>query len=431
MRGAHSFRKESGRGFLSPGSIANLNVAKEPESLPESHSFLISGQATVTQNKGITLKTTHQFLNALFSGDVHAKRIYSLANATLGVISTASLAVNTIGQGLALARGRLPKHTIKQVDRLLSNAGINVDELSQRWVPFVIGQRPYIIVAMDWTDFDADDHATIMLSLISKHGRSTPLVWLTVDKATLKNHRNAYEYRVLVQLAEVVPADVKVMIVADRGFGDQKLYRVLTEELKFDYLIRFRGNIAVTSAEGETRPAEGWVGSGGRPRTLRNAFVTAERYQVGTVVCVHAKDMKEPWCLAASTSSDTAKQLMRTYGKRWGIEAAFRDTKDLRFGMGMASIRVSTPERRDRLWLLNAFAVVLLTLLGAAGEALGYDRHLKSNTSKKRTHSLFRQGAMLYELIPMMPEPRLRPLVERFGATLLEIPVFDAIYGII
>jgi hypothetical protein len=35
-----------------------------------------------------------------------------LANATLGVTSTASLAVNTIGQGLALARGRLPKHPI-------------------------------------------------------------------------------------------------------------------------------------------------------------------------------------------------------------------------------------------------------------------------------------------------------------------------------
>jgi len=71
--------------------------------------------------------------------------------------------------------------------------------------------------------------------------------------------------------------------------------------------------------------------------------------------------MKEPWCLAASTTTDTAKQLMTTYGKRWGIESGFRDTKDLRFGMGMASIRVSTPERRDRLWLLNAFAVALLT----------------------------------------------------------------------
>lgn len=385
----------------------------------------------VARPKGITLQTSHQFLSALFGKDVHAKRVYSLANATLGVISSASLAVNTIGQGLALARGRLTKHAIKQVDRMLSNPGIDVGELTKRWVPYAVGQRPSIVVAMDWTDFDADNQATIMLSLVSKHGRSTPLLWLTVDKATLKNHRNAYEYRVLEQLAEALPADVNVLIVADRGFGDQKLYRFLTEELKFDYLIRFRGNIAVTSAEGETRPAADWVGVGGRPRTLRNASVTAESYQVGTVVCVHAKDMKEPWCLAASTTTDTAKQLMTTYGKRWGIESGFRDTKDLRFGMGMASIRVSTPERRDRLWLLNAFAVVLLTLLGAAGEALGYDRHLKSNTSKTRTHSLFRQGAMLYDLIPMMPEPRLRPLVERFGAMLLEIPAFAGFYGVI
>src|ERR1700680_1192748 len=256
-------------------------------------------------------------------------------------------------------------------------------------------------------------------------------LWLTVDKATLKNHRNAFEDRVLRRLAEALPAGVKVLILADRGFGDQKLDRFLTEEWKFDYLIRFRGNIAVTSAEGETRPAADWVGVGGRPRTLRNALVTADSYQVGTVVCVHARDMKEPWCLAASTTTDTAKQLMMTYAKRWGIESGFRDTKDLRFGMGMASIRVSRPERRDRLWLLNAFAAALLTLLGAAGEALGYDRHLKSNTSKQRTHSLFRQGAMLYDLIPMMPEPRLRPLVERFGAMLLELPAFAGVYGAI
>ena len=385
----------------------------------------------VARRDGITLKTTHQFLIVLFGGDVHAKRVYSLANATLGVVSSASLAVNTIGQGLALARGRLPKHAIKQVDRMLSNPGIDVDKLSKRWVAHAVGPRPKIVVAMDWTDFDADNQATLMLSLVSRHGRSTPLLWLTVDKATLKNHRNAYEYRVLVQLAEALPPDVKVLVVADRGFGDQKLYQVLTEELKLDYLIRFRGNIAVTSAEGETRPAADWVGAGGRPRTLRNAFVTADGYQVGTVICVHAKDVKEPWCLAASSTTDTAKQLMTTYGKRWGIESGFRDTKDLRFGMGMASIRVSSPERRDRLWLLNAFAIVLLTLLGAAGEALGYDRHLKSNTSKKRTHSLFRQGAMLYELIPMMPEPRLRPLLQHFGAILLEIPVFAGVYGAI
>jgi hypothetical protein len=76
-----------------------------------------------------------------------------------------------------------------------------------------VGSRPNIVVAMDWTDFDADNQSTIMLSLVTRHGRSTPLLWLTVDKATLKNHRNACEYRVLVQLAEAVPANVKVRIV--------------------------------------------------------------------------------------------------------------------------------------------------------------------------------------------------------------------------
>jgi len=99
--------------------------------------------------------------------------------------------------------------------------------------------------------------------------------------------------------------------------------------------------------------------------------------------------------------------------------------------MGMGSIHVSTPERRDRLWLLNAFAIALLTLLGAAGEALDYDRYLKSNIAKRPTHSLFRQGRMLYEFIPTMPELRLLPLIERFATTFVELPLFAAIFGAI
>ena len=83
--------------------------------------------------------------------------------------------------------------------------------------------------------------------------------------------------------------------------------------------------------------------------------------------------------------------------------------------MGLSSTRISEPMRRDRLLLISAFATVLLTLLGAVGERLGMDRLLKSNTSRKRTHSLFRQGCMLYELIPNMPEHRLTPLLEKFA----------------
>jgi hypothetical protein len=37
---------------------------------------------------------------------------------------------------------------------------------------------------MDWTDFDADNQAKLALSLMMRHGRATPLLWLTVDKET-------------------------------------------------------------------------------------------------------------------------------------------------------------------------------------------------------------------------------------------------------
>src|SRR5450432_2391196 len=82
-----------------------------------------------------------RFLGGLFDGDLHAKRLLSLANATVGVLRTASLAVNTIGQGLALARGLVTKHAIKQVDRQLSNEAIDIDAALRHWVPHVVGSR--------------------------------------------------------------------------------------------------------------------------------------------------------------------------------------------------------------------------------------------------------------------------------------------------
>jgi hypothetical protein len=381
--------------------------------------------------KVVDFDTVHGFLTDLFGEDVHARRVYSLANATLGVMASASLAVHTIGQALAQVRGLTPKHAVKQIDRLLSNGGVQVWALFAHWVPYVVGARSDIVVALDWTDFADDDQATIALHLVTGHGRATPLVWKTVRKSELKGRRNLYEDEVLARLAEILPAGVRVTVLADRGFFDHRWLEALQADWGFDYVIRMRRNIHVTAASGETRLAAQWAGQDGRPRILRQAAVTGEHYPVATVVCVQAKGMKEPWCLVASDPKAKARELVNHYAKRWTIEPSFRDTKDLRFGMGMSSTHTKSPARRDRLWLLSAFAIALLTLLGAAGESLGYDRLLKANTVKRRTHSLFRQGCMLYDLIPNMPEHRLRPLMQRFAELLLQQPTFNKVFGFI
>ena len=81
--------------------------------------------------------------------------------------------------------------------------------------------------------------------------------------------------------------------------------------------------------------------------------------------------------------------------------------------------------------VVNAFAMVLLTLLGAAGESLGFDRLLKSNTAKTRTHSLFRQGCMLFQLIPTMPDQRFHPLMERFAQFIGAEKAFNGLFQVV
>jgi hypothetical protein len=66
------------------------------------------------------VKDVRSLFESVLDEDIHTKRIASLANATLGVMTGASLGVAVIGKSLAQARGLLPKHAVKQVDRTRS-----------------------------------------------------------------------------------------------------------------------------------------------------------------------------------------------------------------------------------------------------------------------------------------------------------------------
>ena len=54
---------------------------------------------------------------------------------------------------------------------------------------------------------------------------------------------------------------------------------------------------------------------------------------------------------------------------------------------------------------------------------------LKANTGKHRVHSLFRQGCMLYDLIPTIREEWRCPLMQRFSQMLHEQPLFTGVFG--
>ena len=65
--------------------------------------------------------------------------------------------------------------------------------------------------------------------------------------------------------------------------------------------------------------------------------------------------------------------------------------------------------------MISALAIAVLSLLGAAGERIGYDRWLKA----------------LYHHLPNWPEDRVRRLMETFGSMLIEQRVYREVFGVI
>ena len=122
--------------------------------------------------------------------------------------------------------------------------------------------------------------------------------------------------------------------------------------------------------------------------------------------------MKEAWHLAASDATASASQIVNLYAKRWTIEPGFRYTKDPRFGMGLSVLRIADPQRRDCLPLLNALAILLLTLLRAAGEASAWTD--RSEPARSNAVSIaVPPGLPALTIASQHARATLRPLVEK------------------
>lgn len=339
---------------------------------------------------GLGLAKVKGFIVSMLSPVMHKKRAESIGAGVFGTLYARRLGSTDIGRAMAAQRKTSAKHGIKQVDRLVGNEKWDAMSIFGVLVTYLVGARKEILITLDWTEYPESGYHRIAVNLVTRHGRATPLVWKTVPGDQLKHRRTRYEREVLQMLADVLPADVRVILIADRGFGSVAFYRHLHRKLHWDYIIRFRGDIDVAH-DTACRPAIDWVPRGGRAAEIVDALVTGQRVLVPAVVAVRRPGMKEAWILATSLVGQR-ERVISLYGRRMTCEEAFRDEKDDRFGLGFAETRVSSTERHDRLLALHVLATILLTLLGHAGECHGCDRHLRANTSKKRTHSLFRQG---------------------------------------
>lgn len=365
-------------------------------------------------------------INGIYGDELHKKRQLSLAHAAMGVLASESLFLHRMAEGLVNTRGGDKKHATKQIDRLLSNKGISVWDLSEFWVTFVIGEKKEVVVALDWTSFFDDEQSMLSLNIVTSKGLATPLLWKSVNKKQLKHNRARYEDQLLSRLKDVLPEGVKVLLLADRGFADQKFFRFLDEELAFQYIIRIKSNTTIIHGDIKNKAAN-WLRPDGKILSLKKALLTLTEYPIEHFVAVKDKGMKAAWFLATNAELK-AREIITQYSKRWKIEPYFRDLKDGRFGLGLEQTHIKSCERRDRLMLILALSYLLLIILGQAGESIGFDRKLKVNTVKTRTHSLFRQGQFYYKFFYRFTQDEQDNLMLHFNSLLSQNQFWTLIF---
>ena len=112
-----------------------------------------------------------------------------------------------------------------------------------------------LLISFDWTDIR---QMQTLVAAANVKGRATPLAWASCRKHVYDGHRsrNAFEESLLLVLRSMIPPHVKVILLADRGFGRAELGR-FCQRHRFHYIIRIQGRCRSSST---IRPV-GWIAS--------------------------------------------------------------------------------------------------------------------------------------------------------------------------
>jgi hypothetical protein len=292
--------------------------------------------------------------------DLRLSQRKTLADLVEAAVRVGRGTLSALGRGL---RGVAAKHAIKRVWRFCDNDAVHPTDAMAGVIRRLLRKRTKVLlVALDWTDVRG--FHTLLAGAVLK-GRAIPLLWASYTQGQLHRSRNAFEESLLRLLVTMLPGGVKVVVLADRGFGRAELAKTC-HELKLRYLIRIKPDVRVAHPSYTGRLDE-YPLKRGCWRVLSGAEYRSDKAVRLNVVIRWKPGLParrdEPWFLMTDLSGN-AVQLTALYAKRMAVEELFRDGKCGRHGFGLRHTQVTTTARLDRLILILALALILLTGLG-------------------------------------------------------------------
>lgn len=285
---------------------------------------------------------------------------------TLAVLVASAMRVERISlANIGRSMNGMAKHQIKRCWRFCANDRIETADAMRGVLKRVLKKRKKkLLVSFDWTDIKS--FQTLMASAVFK-GRSIPICWASCNKHVYDGHRsrNAFEESLLLVLRSMIPTDVKVILLADRGFGRTELAR-FCQRHGFSYVIRIQPNVHVSCASFKGKLMDYPVHKG-ICKLLRSVAYRSHHTVTQNIVVRWKQDLPkhrdECWFLMTDLQAGGA-QISKLYGQRMTIEELFRDHKNKRNGWSLRDTRITRAQRLDRLLLILAIAYLLLCGVG-------------------------------------------------------------------
>jgi Transposase DDE domain len=314
--------------------------------------------------------------------------------------------VNLAQLGRAMAGNVAAKHTIKRAWRFTCNRRIEVGNAMAGVIATIASRRKKrLIVSLDWTDVRSF-HTLMAAACLG--GRAVPLLWASYSGSKLRRSQNSLEERLLRNLKALVPGSLKVIILADRGFGRAE-WAAVCQELQFHYVVRIKPDVTVACSRyrGVLRKYPTKVGMA---HVLRGVdYRKDRRVQHNIVIRWRAglpKKRDEPWFLMTDLD-DRAERLCQLYGRRMSVEELVRDGKNRRNGQSLRDTRFRHADRFDRFLLAVVLAYWLLMGLGLKAK-LDYDPSAWCTNRRADECSAFTIGKAMLGRTNYSPDELLR-----------------------
>jgi hypothetical protein len=202
-----------------------------------------------------------------------------------------------------------------------------------------------------------NQYCLIRLSVVYR-GRAVPVVWEVIEHGSSSVTHAAYA-ALLDAVPALLPAAIKVVFLADRGFADTDLLAQL-RRLGWHFRIRIKATFSVMRPGQLPCKVEDFSLAPGRALFLHNVAITAEQFGPVSLALARHTSTGEYWYIVSDES--TTLRTFEEYGRRFDIEENFLDDKSN--GFQLESSLVRDADALTRLCLVVAVATLYLVAQG-------------------------------------------------------------------